>query len=146
MGNAPSRNQVNVDERYKPTKLFKYVQKKNWAKAVQRTAQYPDECSQWVRVPAVFVNKAEEGNGSFRGTGQVKDDGQTKRAETTSTLLPIMQACYDRPPAMFILSQLQAFPNSIQMQDDYDRMPLHLACMEYAGLEVVKTLLFWNPR
>jgi len=103
MEDAPSRGQVIVDEWYKPTKLFNYVQKKIWPK------QYNELLNIRTNARTLFLfNKAEEGNGgngssgSLRGTGQA-NHGQTKRVETASTLLPIMQACYNRPPAMLIL-------------------------------------------
>ena len=45
------------------------------------------------------MNCGNGSSGSLRGTGQA-NDGQTKRVESTSTLLSIMQTCYNRPPVM----------------------------------------------
>ena len=123
-----SPNKVS-NNRYKTTKLFKLVQQREWDQAAERSERCPDECKQWVRIPSAY----NYGQGS-------------KERDAVVTLLPLHQACYLRPTPVFVLSQLQAFPQSISVQDDYDRMPLHISCMECAGLEVIKTLLFWKPR
>ena len=159
MGNSQghvSHDQVSYG-RYKQTKLSKLVQYEAWTKAIERTEKFPNEVSEWVRIGSsnfgAKVDEEKSEGEEYKKNHRVFGSPVSKSSNVASsmsenrvTLLPIHQACYLRPPALFILSQLQTFPRSISMQDDYDRMPLHIACMECADLEVIKTLLFWQPR
>jgi ankyrin repeat protein len=111
---------MEVDYDRNPTKLYGYIENKQWDSALRRLHQYPDEAKTWV--------SRREANGKTRWR-----------------LLPLHAVCIFRAPLSFMEALIQAYEEAPQLPDDQGMLPVHLACRNGASKGVVLTLLAAFP-
>lgn len=103
---------------FTPTKLYSYVQEKNWDDAVRRVLEAPDEASIWV--------------GANRKSGDVK-------------CLPLHIACALRAPLMLVAVLVRSYPDSVKKKTKSGKLPLHISCEKRCSERVVSFLLHSWP-
>jgi len=117
--NVPPPKLACVQQPTEPTTttLFHLIKQKEWDRVLRRCEECPSEASVWI---------VEDNNydGSIRWR-----------------LLPIHQACEERPPDTVISALLKANPRSALERDMGGSLPIHLACRERAHKSVADVLL-----
>jgi len=103
-----------------PTQLFEMVMQENWADVTSRAKNNSSEAKSWTKV-------------CIDGTH-------------SSSLLPLHQACSLKPQVQSVDALIQAYPKSVRMKESFFfRLPLHIACLRGASLNVIQTLLGYYP-
>jgi ankyrin repeat protein len=115
-------DEPEVDYDVGPTQLYKFIEGKQWDKAINRIESHPHEAKTWV----------------FR-----REPANPKKVRWR--LLPVHATCIFRSPLAVIEALVSCYPDGVQMKDDQDMLPLHLACRNGASKGVVLTLLYAFP-
>jgi len=115
-------DEPEVDYDVGPTQLYKFIEGKQWDKAINRIESHPEEVKTWV----------------FR-----RESSNPKKIRWR--LLPIHATCIFRSPLAVIEALVSCYSDGAQMKDDQDMLPLHLACRNGASKGVVLTLLYAFP-
>jgi ankyrin repeat protein len=113
-------HEMEADYDRNPTKLYGYIENKQWDAALRRLQQHPDEAKTWV--------SRRESNGKTRWR-----------------LLPLHAVCIFRAPLSFMEALIQTYEEAPQLPDDQGMLPVHLACRNGASKGVVLTLLAAFP-
>jgi len=101
------------------TSLYRFIENKDWDRALTRIETHPRDCRTWVS------RREYSANG---GANKVGND------KTRWRLLPIHAVCIFRAPLALIEALLEAFPEGAQMKDDQGMLPVHLACRYVVAL------------
>ncbi len=115
-------DEPEIDYDLGPSQLYKFIEGKQWDKAISRIESHPHEAKTWV----------------FR-----RESSNPKKIRWR--LLPIHATCIFRSPLAVIEALVSCYPDGAQMKDDQDMLPLHLACRNGASKGVVLTLLYAFP-
>lgn len=115
-------DEPEVDYDIGPTQLYKYIEGKQWDKAISRIDSHPHEAKTWI----------------FR-----RESSQPKKIRWR--LLPIHATCIFRSPLAVIEALVSTYPDGAQMKDDQEMLPIHLSCRNGASKGVVLTLLYAFP-
>jgi ankyrin repeat protein len=115
-------DKTEVDYDVGATQLYKFIESKQWDKAIARIDSHPHEARTWI----------------FRRSSS--DPKQIKWR-----LLPLHATCVFRSPLAVIEALISAYPDGAQMKDDQNMLPIHLACRNGASKGVVLTLLYTFP-
>lgn len=90
--------------------------REEWNDATTRVKNNPGDCKIWTKVCV---------------------DGTH-----SSSLLPLHQACSLKPPVNIITELIKAYPKSVRTKESFfSRIPLHIACLRGASLEVINACL-----
>uniref|UniRef100_A0A6U3SM98 Uncharacterized protein n=1 Tax=Ditylum brightwellii TaxID=49249 RepID=A0A6U3SM98_9STRA len=108
---------------FKSKKLQRHIRTEAWSLVCKRCESHPKEAMSWSKQ-----------NGFYEGN-------------INTSLLPIHVACAANAPLAVFESLLQAYPESISSKESmYGRVPLHLACIYGASLDVLKLLLSYSAK
>lgn len=121
---------TTVDYDINVTPLYEAIGKSDWKGATSLAELRPGEASTWV------VRYKRDPNGN-RVTGP---NGILWR------FLPVHSACALNPPATFLRTLLQSYPNGARTLDDQGLLPLHYACGASCSREVLYVLLMSFPQ
>lgn len=103
-----------------PTQLFELIMNEKWDDATARSTHNPNEVKQWTKV-------------CIDGTH-------------SSSLLPLHQAVSLKPPVKAVNSLVKVYPKAVRTKESFFfRLPLHIACLRGASLDVVSALLLCYP-
>ena len=121
---------TTVDYDINVTPLYEAIGKSDWKGATNLAELRPDEASTWV------VRYKRDPNGN-RVTGP---------NDILWRFLPVHSACALNPPATFLRTLLQSYPNGARTLDDQGLLPLHYACGASCSREVLYVLLMSFPQ
>uniref|UniRef100_A0A7S2HPS3 Uncharacterized protein n=1 Tax=Helicotheca tamesis TaxID=374047 RepID=A0A7S2HPS3_9STRA len=104
---------------FKSKKLHRYIQCEAWSSACARCESHPKEARMWTTQ-----------SGFYDGT-------------LATEVLPLHMVCCLKAPSAMYECLLYAYPESLKSKElRYGRLPLHLACIYGANINVIKLLLF----
>lgn len=115
-------DEPEVDYDVGVTQLYKFIESKQWDKAIARIDSHPHEARTWI----------------FR-----RSSSDPKKIKWR--LLPLHATCVFRSPLAVIEALVSAYPDGAQMKDDQNMLPIHLACRNGASKGVILTLLYIYP-
>lgn len=104
-----------------PTKLYMYLQKKQWHKAIVRIEEAPHEAQIW--------------------TYRKEDDGLGVRWRLT----PLHGAIIFQSPTEVVEALLAIYPEATEFKDDQGSLPIHLAHKRGSSCTIVRLLLDTFP-
>ena len=121
---------TSVDYDINVTSLYEAIGNSDWTGATNLAQLRPDEASTWV------VRYKRDPNGNR----------VTSPNDILWRFLPIHSACALNPPATFLRTLLQSYPNGSRTLDDQGLLPLHYACGASCSREVLYVLLMSFPQ
>lgn len=111
---------IEVDYDDSPTRLYKFIEAKNWADAISRCKSNPEEAQTWV------LRKEKDKKVRWK-------------------LLPIHAALILKSPGDVVEALVAAYPLGTQCKDDQGMIPIHLAFQKEAVDESIHCLLRTFP-
>jgi len=103
-----------------PTQLFELIMNEKWEDSTNRSTHHPSEVKRWTKV-------------CIDGTH-------------SSSLLPLHQAVSLKPPVKAVNALVKAYPKAVRTKESFFfRLPLHIACLRGASLDVISALLLCYP-
>lgn len=107
---------IEVDYDANPSRLYKFIEAKNWREAVLRCQTNPEEAQTWV------MRKEKDGKVRWK-------------------LLPLHAALILKSPGEVVDSLLRAYPHGAQCKDDQGMLPIHLGFQKEASEDAIHCLL-----